>query len=155
MTIRKLSIRNSRGIKKGDIEFGRRNLLIGLNNVGKSSVLATLNYLFGGEGSFNPADLDIYDFHGAEAAEGPGAGEGDWGSRQGCIHPEAVLTNFNDQERKAIFESDAFHGGVLRYWNEDNSTLVDADSTGPTTLCSLHDHCHVSRGQDVLVQDHN
>ena len=42
MIIRKLSIRNFRGIEKGDIEFGRHNLLIGPNNVGKSTVLAAL-----------------------------------------------------------------------------------------------------------------
>ena len=72
--IEKLVTHHFRGIKEGVLEnFGKVNLLIGLNNSGKTSILETL-YLVGLSGrpcelnafigSFPDTTLDTFDFLG-------------------------------------------------------------------------------------------
>jgi putative ATP-dependent endonuclease of OLD family len=49
MKVAKLSIKNFRGIKEADLFFSGHTLLVGPNNVGKSTVCETLDLVLGSD----------------------------------------------------------------------------------------------------------
>ncbi len=131
MLLRQLEIWNYRGIKQATLEFGPHTLLVGPNNVGKSTVLQAVNCLFGREGT-RPTDMDIYDFYGAdvlasralngtmsgasEIPDGQSAASSppDPRFRPGFIHIEGLVT-LSNAEVKSLSHLD---GPVIRYYTE-------------------------------------
>lgn len=66
MQIRKLSINNFRGIKHADLEFDGHTLLVGGNNVGKSTIFEALELALGAERHKRFPVVDEYDFYNGE-----------------------------------------------------------------------------------------
>lgn len=62
MRIARLRIENFRGIRTGDLRFGRHSVLIGPNNCGKTTVIEALALLFGRDRMVR--DLTEHDFYG-------------------------------------------------------------------------------------------
>lgn len=63
MRVAKLEIQNYRGIRKGEISFGKHPVLIGSNNTGKTTVIEALTLLFGRDRLIR--DLSEHDFYGS------------------------------------------------------------------------------------------
>lgn len=63
MKVCKLEINNFRGVKKAQIYFDQHNLLVGKNNIGKSTICEALDLILGPErlNQLNP--IDEYDFY--------------------------------------------------------------------------------------------
>lgn len=73
MKIRRIKIRNFRGIRKANIEFGKFTLLIGENNVGKTTILEALDLALGPERLSGYDPITEHDFY--ESLYTPPAGE--------------------------------------------------------------------------------
>ena len=66
MRVIKLKINNFRGIKSADLEFDGHTLLVGGNNVGKSTICDAIDLVLGPDrlGRFPP--VEEFDFYNAE-----------------------------------------------------------------------------------------
>jgi putative ATP-dependent endonuclease of OLD family len=65
MRVVKLEIENFRGIAKASLEFDSHTLLLGANNVGKSTIFEALELVLGPERLAKYPPIDEYDFHNA------------------------------------------------------------------------------------------
>ena len=63
MRVRRLKIRNFRGIKRGVIDFPKHALLVGGNNVGKSTICEALDLVLGPERMWRRPVVDEHDFY--------------------------------------------------------------------------------------------
>ncbi|MCZ7686965.1 MAG: AAA family ATPase [Sandaracinaceae bacterium] len=63
MRILQLEIENFRAVRHGKVMFPEHALLVGPNNVGKSTVLEALNLVLGPDGLSGPSSIDEHDFH--------------------------------------------------------------------------------------------
>ncbi|MFC4094852.1 ATP-dependent nuclease [Euzebyella saccharophila] len=75
MKICKLEINNFRGVKKGVLYFNSHNLLVGKNNIGKSTICEALDLVLGPDRLSRVNPIDEYDFYNgeylAESGENP------------------------------------------------------------------------------------
>ncbi len=112
MHIRKCTIENFRGITKGEISFGERCLLVGENNVGKTTILEALNLALGPDRTNGPDAIDEHDFNCdnyiAAAEEAP---------------PEIRIEVILDQLSPEIHSR---YRGCLELWNEAESRCYTA-----------------------------
>lgn len=122
MKVRILDINNFRGIKRGQIVFNGNALLVGGNNVGKSTVCEALDLLLGPDRLYRRPAIDEHDFLlGRYLDEGEPI----------VIGLRAVLTELSEEEERRF-------GNHLRRWDdskrefvdEDASTIADADRDG-------------------------
>jgi putative ATP-dependent endonuclease of OLD family len=63
MRVRRLKLRNFRGVDEGTVDFSGHTLLVGGNNVGKSTVCEALDLVLGPERLFRKPVVDEHDFH--------------------------------------------------------------------------------------------
>ena len=63
MRVRRLKIANFRGVAEGMVDFAGHTLLVGGNNVGKSTVCEALDLVLGPERLFRRPVIDEHDFH--------------------------------------------------------------------------------------------
>src|SRR5208282_3394860 len=63
MQVRRLTMRNFRGVFEGMVDFAGHTLLVGGNNVGKSTVCEGLDLVLGPERLFRRPVIDEHDFH--------------------------------------------------------------------------------------------
>jgi putative ATP-dependent endonuclease of OLD family len=63
MQVRRLKIRNFRGVAEGVVDFAGHTLLVGGNNVGKSTVCEALDLILGPERQYRRPVVDEHDFH--------------------------------------------------------------------------------------------
>ncbi|GAB4250556.1 MAG: hypothetical protein Kow0027_14000 [Saprospiraceae bacterium] len=63
MRIRKLSIQNFRGIVDGEVLFSPQTLLVGTNNVGKSTICEAIDLVLGPERLYRRPVIDEHDFY--------------------------------------------------------------------------------------------
>ena len=63
MKVRQLCIDNFRGVKHGEVHFEDHTLLVGGNNVGKSTVCEALDLVLGPERLNRRPVVDEHDFH--------------------------------------------------------------------------------------------
>lgn len=78
MRVRQLDIENFRGVYRGIVIFPEHTLLVGPNNVGKSTVLEALDLVLGPDRLIGPTTIDEHDFHlGKYLASDPEVPEGD------------------------------------------------------------------------------
>lgn len=66
MKVVQLTIRNFRGIKKAELAFDRHTLLLGMNNVGKSTVCEALDLVLGPDRLAKFPPIEEFDFYNAE-----------------------------------------------------------------------------------------
>ena len=72
MKLVRLTIRNFRGIKKADLDFGGHTLLLGMNNVGKSTVCEALDLVLGPDRLAKFPPVEEFDFYNAQYFAGNG-----------------------------------------------------------------------------------
>lgn len=113
MRVRRLTIENFRGVSQGSVDFVGHTLLVGGNNIGKSTVCEALDLILGPERLFRRPVIDEHDFHsGAYLNDEGGPIE---------IRIKAVLVDLSDEARRRF-------GGHLRRWNDKTGIFLDEEA---------------------------
>ncbi|MFV0457425.1 MAG: ATP-dependent nuclease [Actinomycetales bacterium] len=110
MKVRQLEIENFRGIRAGKVVFADNTLLVGGNNVGKSTVCEALDLVLGPERTSRRPVVDEHDFHRSTYVDAD--------KKAVPIVVRAVLIDLPDEARRRF-------GGHLRRWNDTDRTFVD------------------------------
>lgn len=115
MRVRRLTISNFRGVSGGGVDFAGHTLLVGGNNIGKSTVCEALNLLLGPERLFRRPVVDEHDFHCGRYLDADGAPIE--------IRIGAILVELSDEARRRF-------GGHLRRWNDQAGHFLDEQEGG-------------------------
>lgn len=116
MKVRRLSISNFRGVARGVISLSGHTLLVGANNIGKSTVCEALDLVLGPERLYRRPVIDEHDFHrGAYLKDGEPIE----------VRVEAILTDL-PQEAELRFHRH------LRRWDDLKVDFADQDIEGPS-----------------------
>ena len=111
MRVRRLIIRNFRGVREGVVDFPKHALLVGGNNVGKSTVCDALDLVLGPERMHRRPVVDEHDFY-----------EGRYIAKAGQPDPEIYievwLTDLSDEARRQFWAN-------VRRWSEAKGRFVD------------------------------
>lgn len=117
MRIRRLEIENFRGIRMGSIDFNPHTLLVGGNNVGKSTICEALDLLLGPERGYRHPVVDEHDFT-----------DGEYRSLNDAVVPEirirAVMTGLSDEEKRTVAWAH------LRAWDDLTGAWLDEQPGG-------------------------
>ncbi|MGY4879136.1 ATP-dependent nuclease [Vreelandella aquamarina] len=116
MQVRRLSIKNFRGICSGQVDFQDHTLLVGGNNIGKSTVCEALDLTLGPERLFRRPVIDEHDFHG-----------GNYLSEQNEpveIVIRVILTSLSEEAERRFYRH-------LRRWHDPSGQFVDDMGEGP------------------------
>ena len=115
MRVRQLTIENFRSIVSGSVVFEQHTLLVGGNNIGKSTVCEALELLLGPERLYRRPVIDEHDFsHGVYLNE-------DGTPRD--VRISAVLTDLSEQELLRFFQH-------VRRWDDSTRAFIDEDPDG-------------------------
>lgn len=112
MRVRRIRIKNFRGIKEGELFLDGHTLLVGANSVGKSTICEALDLVLGPERMFRRPVVDEYDFHAASYLR-----TGDAGCEPDILI-EVVLVDLSARAERRF-------GGHLRKWNYMLSDFAD------------------------------
>lgn len=110
MKVRQLEIENFRGVRAGKVVFADNTLLVGGNNVGKSTVCEALDLVLGPERTSRRPVVDEHDFHRSTYVDAD--------KKAVPIIIRAVVVDLPDEARRRF-------GGHLRRWNDTDRTFVD------------------------------
>lgn len=115
MRVGRLKVENFRGVRRGEITFQEHTLLVGGNNVGKSTVCEALDLVLGPERLYRRPVINEHDFFaGRYLAEDSAAIE---------VRTEAILTGLSDEDQRRF-------GSHLRLWDQVVSAFVDDEPGG-------------------------
>lgn len=115
MLIRQLEMKNFRGVASGRVRFTQNTLLVGGNNVGKSTICEALDLALGPERLNRRPAIDEHDFYASTyvAEEGTPV----------PITIRVILTNLGDEAERRF-------GPHLRRWNDKTFSFVDEAADG-------------------------
>jgi putative ATP-dependent endonuclease of OLD family len=113
--VRLLEIENFRGVKRGRIVFRGNTLLVGGNNVGKSTVCEALDLVLGPERLFRRPAVDEHDFFAGNYLDAEGAPK--------LITIRAVLTDLSEETVRRF-------GDQIRRWDDKKCVFIDEESDG-------------------------
>lgn len=119
MRVRQLSIDNFRGVRTGVVNLHGHTLLVGGNNVGKSTVCEALDLALGSERLFRRPVVDEHDFHDGKYIDSAG--------RPIMIRIEVILVDLPDELQRK-------HFGRTRPWSEAAGGFVDVEGVDPAQL---------------------
>lgn len=108
--IRRLKVKNFRGVSEGIVDFSGHTLLVGGNNVGKSTVCEALDLVLGLERLFRRPVVDEHDFHCGRYLASDGSPVE--------IRIEAILVDLSEEAMRRF-------GGHLRRWDDQTGTYID------------------------------
>lgn len=126
MKLARLRIQNFRGIKEATLFFPDRVVLVGDNNVGKSTVFEAIDLALGPDRLSRHPKIDEHDFHLGDyvtPAEQP----------RKEIRVEAVVTALNEEQQNQF-------GDEIEWWNTTINAFQDAPVEGidsPEVLASI------------------
>jgi putative ATP-dependent endonuclease of OLD family len=126
MKVVRLIVENFRGIKSAQLHFAGHTLLVGTNNVGKSTICEALDLALSPDRLSRTPPIDEFDFHNAQYRTPP-AKDGEPGKAI-PLRVEVVLT-----ELSAAVLSRC--GGNLEFWHPAEERLLkegEADLANPT-----------------------
>ncbi|WP_434615659.1 AAA family ATPase [Arthrobacter sp. A5] len=125
MRVRQLEIEHFRGIATGRVVFQQHTLLVGGNNIGKSTVCEALELVLGPERLYRRPVIDEHDFF-----RGDYRGDGD-NPRE--IRVRAVLTDLSDEQLRRFFQHvRRWDDASLSFLDEEPGGLASADGDGTT-----------------------
>lgn len=116
MRVRRLMIHNFRGVDHGTVDFLGHTLLVGGNNVGKSTVCEALDLVLGPERLSRKPVIDEHDFHLGRYLDDQG--------QSTEIRIEAILVDLSEETERRFTSH-------LRRWDETKASFSDEASTGP------------------------
>ncbi len=115
MKVRQLEIENFRSVAEGRIRFSDNTLLVGGNNVGKSTVCEALDLALGPERLYRRPVVDEHDFY-----------RGRYVDEQGesiALRIRAILVDLSE-------EAETRFGQHLRLWDETKQEFIDEEPDG-------------------------
>ena len=115
MHIRTLEIKNFRGVANGRVVFQQHSLLVGGNNIGKSTVCDALDLALSPERLYRHPVIDEHDFY-----RGKYIGNGQSLTK---IVIRIVLTNLSGEQRRHFYQH-------LRRWNDKRLKFIDDEPNG-------------------------
>jgi len=115
MKVARLTVQNFRSINRAEFHFAGHTLLIGRNNVGKSTVCEALELALGPERLRRIPPVDEYDFHNANYLDEDGAAV--------PIKIEVVLTDLSPEILRVCANN-------LEHWKKDDLRLLDRGEIG-------------------------
>lgn len=132
MKIVRLFLSNFRGIKFAEIHFNGHTLLVGPNNVGKSTVLEALDLVLGPDRLARFPPVEEYDFYNATYLLPP---ETEGGEPQAVpIRIEVILTDLSDEVENRC-------GSHIEFWKPSERRLLTdgeaQEANPPETLSCL------------------
>jgi putative ATP-dependent endonuclease of the OLD family len=110
MKITKVKIKNFRGIKDGEVFLSDHNVLVGDNNIGKSSVLEAIDLVLGPERLSRVNAIDEHDFYAGEYLNAAG--------EQKKIEIEVIVADLNVEQQRSFKDH-------LEWWNSKNKVLLE------------------------------
>lgn len=116
MRVRRLTIQNFRGIASGVIDFPGHTLLVGGNNVGKSTVCEALDLVLGPERLYRKPVVDEHDFFSGKYLGPDGVPV--------RIRIDAILVGLGEEAQRRF-------RAHLRWWNDEAGTFADETGDGP------------------------
>lgn len=116
MRVRRLTIENFRGVCSGQVDFRRHTLLVGGNNIGKSTVCEALDLVLGPERLFRRPMIDENDFHKGQYLTPE--------NRPVEIVIRALLVDLSEEAERRFKRH-------LRRWNDAEGRFVDEAGEGP------------------------
>ncbi len=125
MKLTKLTIHNFRGIRSAELLFDGHTLLIGRNNVGKSTILEALELVLGPDRLARTPPVEEFDFYNALYLDADG-------HTPIPIRIEVLLTDLTEEVARRCFAN-------LDHWHKDEQRLL-----GPGEI-DLVDAAHVER----------
>jgi putative ATP-dependent endonuclease of OLD family len=117
MRVRRITIENFRGVAHGIVDLPGHTLLVGDNNVGKSTVCEALDLVLGAERLFRRPIVDEHDFHNGRYFDDVG--------NLIVIKIEVVLIDLPEDTRRKLFHK-------TRPWSEETKDFVDVDGSTPS-----------------------
>lgn len=119
MRVRRITIENFRGVAHGVVDLPGHALLVGGNNVGKSTVCEALDLVLGTERLFRRPVVDEHDFHNGDYLDKDG--------KQIVIRIEVVLLDLPEDIQRKLF-------GRTRPWSEAKGDFIDVEGVQPADL---------------------
>lgn len=116
MRVRYLKIENFRGVRNGTVDFVGHTLLVGGNNVGKSTICEALELVLGPDRLSQRNTINEHDFYRDQYIAENGASVD--------IFIRAILVDLSDEAQRRFRPH-------LRRWNENTSKFVDEEFTEP------------------------
>jgi putative ATP-dependent endonuclease of the OLD family len=113
MRVRRVKITNFRGISQGSVDFTGHTLLVGGNNIGKSTVCEALDLVLGPERLFRKPVVDEHDFHYGRYLDDNGTPIE--------IRIAAILVDLSEEATRRF-------GGHLRRWDDLTGAFIDEGS---------------------------
>lgn len=110
MKVRQIEIENFRGIEEGKVLFADNTLLVGGNNVGKSTICEALDLVLGPERVYRRPVVDEHDFYRSLYIDSD--------KNPISIIIRAVVIDLSDEVLRRF-------GAHLRRWNDTDHTFVD------------------------------
>ena len=117
--VRRLIIENFRGVSQGTVDFHGHTLLVGGNNVGKSTVCEALDLVLGPERLFRRPIVDEHDFHNGKYLDDE--------KNRVLIKIEAVLVDMPEETQRKLL-------GRTRPWSDARGGFVDVEGAQPADL---------------------
>ncbi|ACO32304.1 ATP-dependent nuclease [Acidobacterium capsulatum] len=115
MRVRRLKITHFRGVAEGSVDFTGHTLLVGGNNIGKSTICEALDLVLGPERLFRRPVVDEHDFHCGRYLDKDG--------NPIEIRIEATLIDLSDEAHRRF-------RGHARRWDDKKCSFVDEEPEG-------------------------
>lgn len=115
MKVRVLEIDHFRGVQTGRVAFRGDTLLVGGNNVGKSTVCEALDLVLGSERLYRRPAIDEHDFFGGRYLDADG--------QPIVIEIRATLTDLSEEAERRF-------GDQVRRWNDEECAFIDEEPAG-------------------------
>ena len=110
MRIVNLKIKNFRGIRKTNIFFNSHSVLVGDNNIGKSTVFEAINLVLGPDRSSSANPINEHDFYGSKYLNKD--------DEAILIYIEVVIVGLSEQQKRHF-------RAHLEFWNKQTTQLVE------------------------------
>lgn len=110
MKIAKVTVRNFRGILAGEVNLDGHTVLVGDNNVGKSTLLEAIDLVLGPERASRRPVVDEHDFYGGNYYD-------DLTDAVTAIRSEVVVTNLNEEQLRHFRDH-------LEFWSSEVKGMV-------------------------------
>ena len=110
MRIAKLKVENFRGIKQGELLIPSHAVLVGDNNIGKSSLLEAVDLVLGPERLARRPVIDEHDFYAGRYIDSDGMPV--------PIHVEVIVSDLSEDQARHFRDH-------IEWWDEDSQALLE------------------------------
>ncbi len=145
MQLKRVTIRNFRSLRAVDFYPREKNLLVGENNAGKSSLLEALNFCLGGDGQRAAGEVGAYDFFQGKFVESDGTPR--------VVAVEVVIGSLEAESRATFRE-------MLEIWDAEKREVLEVAEAAGRIESDSKEWCvrirfearYDSEAQDITVR---